>query len=151
MKSLFSTAMMFGLLVVSSLLASDEKEKAIQADRKQIEGTWQIIALEVNGNKASEADAKRLIVVNGNDGTWKLSHDGKEISRGTSTFDPLQKPKTIDFTITEGESKGQSFLGIYEFGGKTRKLCFAPPGKPRPTQFVSEAGSEHALVTFEKQ
>lgn len=151
MKSIFSAAFLLGLLLTSFSLANDEKEKAIQADRKQIEGTWQIIALEVNGNQASEADAKKLIVVNGNDGTWKLSHDGKEISRGTSTFDPLQKPKTIDFTITEGESKGQSFLGIYEFGGKTRKLCFAPPGKPRPTRFVSEAGSEHALVTFEKR
>jgi uncharacterized protein (TIGR03067 family) len=74
-----------------------------------------------------------------------------EISKGTSTFDPTKKPKTIDFTPTEGEGKGNLYLGIYELGENTRKLCFAPAGKERPTEFSSTPSNEHILVTFERE
>ena len=149
----------FGIVVVGAVLAAmgaivsaaDAKDEAIKRDRKQIEGTWRIVALVVNGNKAMEEAAKKLTVVNGSDGTWSLLSDGKEISKGTSTFDPTKKPKTLDFTLTEGEGKGNQYLGIYELGEKTRKMCFAPPGKGRPTEFSSTAGSEHILVTFERE
>lgn len=141
-----------GLTVIAAIASADDsKDEAIKKDRKQIEGTWRIVALEVDGNKAKEEDAKRLTVVNGSDGTWSLRSEGKEISKGTSSFDPTKKPKTIDFTPTDGEGKGDHHLGIYEIGEKTRKLCFAPAGKERPTEFASKPGSEHILVTFERE
>jgi uncharacterized protein (TIGR03067 family) len=149
----------FGLLAVGALFtalatiasADDAKDVAIKKDRKQIEGTWNVVALEVDGNKAMEEDAKKLTVVNGSDGTWSLVSEGKEICKGTSTIDPTKKPKTIDFTVTEGDGKGNQYLGIYELGEKTRKLCFAPAGKERPTEFSTTSGSEHILVTFERE
>jgi len=149
----------FGFLVVGVLLtaivalasAVDAQDDAIKKDRKQIEGTWRVVALEVNGNKAMEEDAKKLTVVNGSDGTWSLLSEGKEINKGTSTFDPKKKPKTIDFTPSEGEGNGKEFHGIYELGEKTRKMCFAPAGKERPTEFSSRPGSAHILVTFERE
>jgi len=148
-----------GLLVVGVLLtmtatitgADDAKDAAIKKDRKQIEGTWRVVALVVNGDKASDGDAKKITVINGADGAWRLYDDGKEINKGPSTIDPTMKPKTIDFKPSEGEGKGEEYLGIYELGKKTRKMCFAPPGKPRPTEFASKAGSEHILVTFERE
>lgn len=148
-----------GLFVVGVFLtaittiayANDAKDKAIKIDHKLIEGIWRIVALEVNGNKAGEEDARKLSVVNGSDGTWRLLSEGKEISIGTSTIDPTKKPKTLDFTATEGEGKGNQYLGIYELGEKTRKMCFAPPGKDRPTEFASTPGSEFILVTFERE
>jgi uncharacterized protein (TIGR03067 family) len=144
-----------GLLVVGSFLTSlatagDAKDEAIKKDRRQIEGTWRGVTLEINGNQAKDEDAKKLTVVNGSDGTWKLLSEGKELIKGTSTFDPLNKPKTIDFTPTEGDDKGKIFLGVYELGEKTRKLCFAPLGKDRPTELSSAPGSEHIVVTFER-
>src|SRR5262249_50099298 len=104
-----------GLLVVGAVLtafgagalAGDAKDEAIKQDRMQIKGKWRIVALEVDGNKAMGEDARKLTVVNGSDGTWTLFSEDKETSKGTSTFDPTKKPKTIDFTITEGEGKGQ--------------------------------------------
>ena len=85
----------FGIVVVGALLAAigaiasadDAKDEAIKKDRKQIEGTWRVVALEVNGNKAMEEDAKKLMVVNGTDGTWSLHSEGNEVSKGTSTID----------------------------------------------------------------
>ena len=150
---------LFGSLVIGALLtaigaiasADDAKDEAIKKDRKQIEGTWRVVALEVNGNKAMEEDAKKLMVVNGTDGTWSLHSEGNEVSKGTSTIDPMKKPKTIDFTPTEGEGKGKLHLGIYELGENTRKMCFAPAGKERPSELSSKPGSEHILVTFARE
>lgn len=149
----------FGFLVVGVLLtaivalasAGDAKDEAIKKDRKQIEGTWRVVAVVVNGDKAKEEDAKKLTVVNGSDGTWSLRSEDKEISKGTSTIDPTKKPRTIDFTVTEGGGKGNQHLGIYEPGEKSRKLCFTPPGKERPTEFSSTPGSEYILVMFERE
>lgn len=149
----------WGFFVVVTLLttnatmasADDAKDEAIKKDRKRINGTWRVVALEVNGNKSKEEDAKKLTVVNGSDGTWSLRSDDNEINKGTSTIDPTKKLKTIDFTVTEGEGNGNQHLGIYELGEKTRKLCFAPPGKERPSEFSSPSGSGHILVTFERE
>jgi uncharacterized protein (TIGR03067 family) len=145
---LFTFAMF--LTALASIGAHDDaKDKAIKKDRKQIEGTWRVVALVVDGNPANEEDAKKLTVVNGSDGAWSLRSEDQEISKGSSSFDPTKKLKTIDFTPTEGADKDKQFLGIYELGEKTRKLCFAPSGKERPTEFSSTPGSEHILVTFE--
>jgi uncharacterized protein (TIGR03067 family) len=146
-------------LVVGALLsapatiatADDAKDEAIKKDRKQITGEWKVVALVVNGNMAKEEDAKKITVVNGADGTWAVFVEGKEISKGTSTFDPTKKPKTIDFTPTEGAGKDKQYLGIYELGEKTRKLCFGGAGMERPTEFASTPGSQHTLVTFERK
>ena len=154
MKSCFYGLSVLGfLLVVTAAIATadDAKDEAIKKDRKQIEGTWRGVALEVNGDRAMEEDARKIMVVNGPDGTWSLLSEGKEISKGTNSFDPTKKPKTIDFTPTDGEGKGNLYMGIYELGENTRKLCFAPPGKERPTEFISLPGSEHILVNFERE
>jgi uncharacterized protein (TIGR03067 family) len=148
-----------GFWIIASLLmattttasADDAHDEALQKERKLIEGTWRIVALEINGNKSEGEDAKKLAVVNGPDGTWTLLSEGKEVAKGTNSFDPTKKPKTIDFTITAGGGKGNVHRGIYELGEKSRRLCFAPAGKDRPTEFSSPAGSEHILVTFERE
>ena len=154
MKTYFFGLSVIGLVLTTTAMVAaieDAKDEAIKKDRKQIEGTWRIVSLEVNGNKTDDEDAKKFTVVNGPDGTWSLRSEGMEVCKGTNSFDPTQKPKTIDFTPTEGEGKGNVYLGIYELGENTRKLCFAPPGKERPTEFTSTPGSEHILVKFQRE
>lgn len=147
---------LFSALIAATLApllatADDAKEEAIKKDRKQIEGTWRIVALEVNGMKIAEQEARKLTVVNGSDGTWSLRSEGQELMKGTSTFDPTVKPKVIDFTITEGSGKGNEHRGIYELGQDRRKLCFASPGYERPTDFSSPSGSQQIYITFERE
>jgi len=134
----------------SGLANEDPKDEAIRKDREQIAGTWTVVELVVQGNKAKEEDARRLTVENAKDGTWKLFVAGKEICRGTSTIDPVKKPKTLDFTITEGENPGDKFVAIYELGDIKRKMCFAPSSQKRPAAFESPTGSEQILVHFER-
>ena len=152
-NSICSCLFMGVLLAANGPIASadDSNEGAIKKDRQLIEGTWRIVALEVNGNKVVDADARKLTVVNGSDGTWSLHSEGKEASRGTTNIDPTKKIKTINISPIQGGGKDNLYLGIYELGENIRKLCFAPPGKTRPTDFSSNTGNEHILVTFERQ
>jgi uncharacterized protein (TIGR03067 family) len=144
-----------GLLVATLTLmasADETKDAAIKKDRQQLAGTWRIVTLEVNGNKAKEEDAKKLTVVNGPDETWVLLSEGKEIGKGTNELDPTKTPKTIDLTVTDSDGQTKVYPGIYELGEKTRKLCFAPAGKDRPAELASTAsGNEHILVVFERE
>lgn len=141
----------FGILLTSIASADDANDEATKKDRQRIEGIWQITALEIGGNKSKDEDVKKLTVINGGNGTWSVRSEGKEISRGTSTFDLTQIPKSIDFTPTEGGGKGDQFLGVYELCQNVRKLCFARPGKRRPTEFSSTLENQHILVVFERR
>ncbi len=151
MRHFFCVLSVVAILCATVVSAGDAKDEAIKKDRQRIEGTWQVTALTINGNQAKAKDVQKLFVVNGNDGTWAIRSDGKVISKGTSTFDPTKKPKTIDFTPTEGGSTGEKFFGIYQLRKNTRKLCFAPAGKDRPTEFSSTAENKHFLVAFKRQ
>jgi|688.fasta_scaffold32680_5 uncharacterized protein (TIGR03067 family) len=139
------------LMLSICCFADEAKDEAIKKDRKQIQGNWRIIGLEINGNKAKEEDARKLMVINGDDGSWKLMSEGKELCRGTSTIDPTAKPKQLDFAITEGSGAGNQYHAIYDLGDKKRKMCFASKNKERPTDFVSATGSEIILVYFERE
>ncbi len=151
-RSFAGFAVMGALLTSMAAMAStgDSKDEAIKKDRQQIQGTWRAVSMEVNGEKTTPKDGENSTVVNGPDGTWTLHENGKVAGKGTSTIDPTKKPKTIDFTVTEGDGKGEQFVGIYELGEKTRKLCFVPRGMDRPTEFSAPAGSDRILVTFER-
>ena len=146
--------LVFGPLLAAIMAAApgdDAQDDAIKKDRQRIAGTWRVVALEVDGNKSTEEDARKFTVVNGSDGTWSLRSEDQEINKGTTTIDPTKKPKTIDMTLTDGEGKGDKFLGIYELGETTRRLCIAAAGKDRPTEFSSPPGSEQILVSLERE
>ena len=138
------------LAVASALTAGDAKEEAIKKDRKRYEGTWQVISLEVDGNKASEEDARKVTVINEADGKWAIEGEGKVVAKGTSEIDPTKKPRAVDLTMTEGDDKGKTFPGIYEFGDDTRTVCLASAGKDRPTEFAAPAGSGHILAVLKR-
>ena len=153
MKACFNGFLILAVLLTAILAtarADDAKDAAIKKDRQFIAGTWRVVALEIDGNKSADEDARKFTVVNGDDGAWSLRSNDQEMVNGTTTIDPTQKPKTIDITLTSGESKGDKFLAIYELGETTRKLCIAPEGKERPKEFTSPSGSEQILINFER-
>jgi uncharacterized protein (TIGR03067 family) len=146
--------LVIGWLVAAVALvaaADTPEQQAVKQDRQKYEGLWRAVALEVNGSKAAAQDAEKITVANHADETWAVMTDGKAFWKGSSTLHPTTKPKGIDFVPTEGTNVGQTYLGIYEIDGNTRRLCFAPPGKARPTEFASPPGSGHVLVVFRRE
>lgn len=141
----------FLLVSLGSLLAADDaKQEAITKDRTRYSGEWQVVSLEVSGNQVDEEDAKKLIIVNGIDGTWNITVDGTIMVQGSSEIDPTQTPKTVDLKITQGAGSGDVVLGIYELGEDTRKVCLGQAGKERPTEFSASAGSGRVLALLKR-
>ncbi len=137
-------------LATSFCFADDGQSKSINKDRKILEGRWRATSMEVQGNKSSKSDTRKISVVNHADGRWEVLSEGKAVSSGTSEIDPYANPKTIDFSVTEGGGEGKSFLGIYVLNKNRRKLCFAPAERGRPQDFATIAGSEQVLVEFRR-
>ena len=67
------------------------------------------------------------------------------------TIDPSKKPKTIDYQMTDGFTKGKTQLGIYEVDGDTFKSCFGKPGTERPTEFTSKPGDGRTLSVWKRE
>jgi uncharacterized protein (TIGR03067 family) len=124
--------------------------EAARIERKRLEGIWKVVAMEVDGNKVMNDDARKLTVVIGADGSWSLAVEGKDVAQGTSTID-LNLVRGIDFLITQGNNQGQQSLGIFEVEETTLKFCVGGPDKERPTDFSSMPGSQRTLLMFERE
>ena len=141
-------AALFMIAAAGSVAAAPDD--AIARDRRLYVGTWRVTTIENDGEKSDEDDVRRLTVVNDDQGNWTLLRDGVEVVHGTSTIDAGASPKTIDLEITSDDGKGQSLLGIYEIGERTRRLCLRPPGEWRPREFAAGIGTRAILMTFER-
>jgi uncharacterized protein (TIGR03067 family) len=132
----------------TSLLAADDaREEAAKKDLKAFAGKWNNTFVERDGKKARDEELVNVFVTHeGNKVTVRVGD--KVIVQGTIALDPTKKPKTMDFTSTARENKGQVFLGIYKFTGDSYRLCLADPGKERPTEFSSKLG---ALIVYTRE
>ena len=136
-----------GLIVVGLLLAADDAKKTSKA-AKQIEGKWQGVSLEQDGNK--NEDAKNLTVTI-RDGKYEVKMGDERIGKGMLKIDAAKKPHGLmDIMVEEGDNAGQTQLGIYEVRRGRLKICFAPPDKPRPSEFSAKEGSGNTLVVLKR-
>ena len=132
---------MLGLTGLVALAGSADDLKAMQ-------GKWSATIAEVDGKPASpeEMNLKLVLVVQGDN--YRVLVGDKEISGGTLTLDASKNPRTIDATHTEGKFKDVVQKGIYEIKGDAMTAVFAKPGKERPTEFKTKAGSEQSVVKY---
>jgi uncharacterized protein (TIGR03067 family) len=136
------------VLAVGLLLAADAKEDTAKKELKKLEGTWQVVSMEMDGQKQPEDEAKQFkVVIKGN--KYSLKRGDDTVNQGTFTIDATKKPKTIDIKPSEGDNSGQTMLGIYEQDGDTQKTCYAQPDKKRPTKFSSDDGQ--TLIVQKRQ
>jgi uncharacterized protein (TIGR03067 family) len=140
-----------GILAVTLLLSASRSEARDDAKKEmaQLEGEWSMVAGEADGMampKAMVSTGKRVA----KDGETTISMAGRLYFKAKFSIDPTKKPKTIDYEMTEGPTKGKTHLGNYELEGDTLKFCFAAPGKDRPTDFSSKEGSQQTLSVWKR-
>jgi uncharacterized protein (TIGR03067 family) len=136
----------FTVLVLGSVGGAQD---ATKKEMTQLEGEWSMVSGEANGfsmPKETADNGKRLA----KDGETTITIGGKVYFKAKISIDPTKKPKAIDYTMTEGPTKGKTHLGIYELDGDTVKFCFAAPGKDRPTEFTAKEGSERVLSVWKR-
>lgn len=139
-----------GLPAAAVVAAVSAEADAIREARQRYAGTWRVVTVEAGGNRLPDDD-RPVVVTNAVDGSWTITVDGQETARGTSRIDPLASPPEIDIDITGGDGAGGRWLGIYEVGDTTRRLCFRGGDGWRPRDFTTAPGCGAVLVTFERQ
>lgn len=135
-----------GFVVGGWLVGRDENDEAIAKDFKKFEGTWALVSAVKDGKDLSEEEvSKTKIRLYGNTFLFPDASGVGTSPKGITKLNPNKNPKWIDATPDSEDGQGKASLGIYEFGGEGYKVCFAPPGKDRPTAFESKPGSENNL------
>jgi uncharacterized protein (TIGR03067 family) len=118
----------------------------VKSDLDKLQGVWNLVTVEVDGQKFPSMGAK--IAVDGN--RFEALNMGAEY-KGLMTVDEASLPKTFDLLYDAGPHTGKSALAIYEIDQDDWKLCIGLVGVPRPKEFVSAKGSGHALETLKRE
>ena len=107
-------------------------------DGETIQGTWEVVSVSDNGEKAPAEKVKGArMVITKNEITILVG--GRKQSTSTYRLAPAERPKQID--LREGE---RHLKGIYDLRGDTLRLCFNEnEAGPRPTAFESKKGTEN--------
>jgi uncharacterized protein (TIGR03067 family) len=136
------------LLAAALLVAADDD--ANKKDMEKLQGDWAAVSMVRDGMNIPRDDAQSFFRTVKGDKSTVFRYDDV-VNKGTFTIDATKKPKTMDFFPEGTNDKTKASLGIYEFDGEKLKICFAQPGKERPTEFTSKEGSGHALTVWERE
>jgi uncharacterized protein (TIGR03067 family) len=140
------------LLIIAALglllAACSRQEPAPKTDLDKFQGTWYLVSAMEDGKALPEEKVKQTtIVIKGDTFRFPRSAEDATSRAGTIKLDETKTPKEMDTISTEKEV----MLGIYALDENGYKVCFAPAGKPRPTDFGSEPGSGQILQVWERQ
>ena len=138
-----------GAALLGAGLEATADDKTDKTDLDKLQGTWKFVSMEQDGQPAPKGEEMGTITFEKDKFTVKAG--GQVLQAGTQVLDATKKPKAVDATVTEGEGKGTTMLGIYELDGDNLKACFDPQGKKRPTEFKTAAGSGHMLVVLKRE
>lgn len=130
------------LLIATSPAHAD----AVQDELKKLDGTWRVVAIEVDGKPIpAEVIRARNETFTFKDGVLIQRTDKPEENRIPIKVDPGKSPKTID--LGSGEDKALSNVAIYELKDDQLVICFSKDRKTRPTELKAPAGANALLVT----
>lgn len=117
-------------------------------DLDALQGTWSLVSAMQDGKTLAADKVKQTTIVFQGD-TFRFPELAEYATSraGTIKLEATKTPKQMDATSTEGEL----MRGIYELRGDQYKVCFAPAGKARPTDFTSKAGSGYILQFWQRK
>ena len=137
-----------GLLLVACNRQQPQAAAAPKTDLDRFQGTWYLVAAVKDGNVLPEDKVKQTtIVFKGDTFRFPGLAEYATSQAGTIKLDENKTPKEMDAISTEKEV----MLGIYRMDDNGYKICFAPAGKPRPTDLRSEPGSGYILQSWGRE
>jgi uncharacterized protein (TIGR03067 family) len=137
-----------GLLLVACNRQQPQAAAAPKTDLDRFQGTWYLVAAVKDGNVLPEDKVKQTtIVFKGDTFSFPGLAEYATSKEGTIKLDENKTPKEMDAISTEKEV----MLGIYRMDDNGYKICFAPAGKPRPTDLRSEPGSGYILQSWGRE
>lgn len=148
MKSI-RIAFLIGVTAATILPAWAEENEAVEKDMAQLQGEWSMVSGSADGQPMPDQMVKQMKrVCKGDEATTTMA--GQLFLKARIIIDPSKKPKTIDYQMTDGFTKGKTQLGIYEVEGDTFRSCFSKPGAERPADFTSKPGDGRTLSVWKR-
>jgi uncharacterized protein (TIGR03067 family) len=119
-------------------------------DLEAMQGDWAAVSYIQDGQQLPDDDAQAFFRnMKGNE--YTVFRFDRPLGKGTFTLDATKSPRTIDAVPAIRGGKGKPILGVYEIKQNRLTLCFAAPGKDRPTEFTSIPGSGRTLTVWERE
>jgi uncharacterized protein (TIGR03067 family) len=146
----FHYALLIGLTAFSCLTARAADSDAAKKDLALLQGEWSMVLGRADGHTMPEETRKQMKrICKGDEATTTMGDS--VFLKAKISIDPSKKPKTIDYLMIDGFTKGKTQLGIYEVNGEIFKACFAKPGEARPTEFTSKSGDGRTLSIWKRE
>jgi len=143
-------SLLLGLAAVAIPLAQAEDNPALKKEMTQLQGEWSMVSGTADGQPMPEEMRKQMKrVCKGDEIT--VTAGGQIFIKAKVSIDPSRKPKTIDYEMIDGFTKGKKQLGIYELDGDTFKSCFGAPGAERPKDFTSQPGDMRTSSVWKRE
>jgi uncharacterized protein (TIGR03067 family) len=124
-------------------------DEAIKKDLAAMSGEWVMLSGTASGHPMPPELLNGMKRICKGDETTTLMN-GAVYLKAKITIDPSKQPKTIDYHMTDGFTKGKKQLGIYEINGDTFKSCFGQPGGDRPGDFSSKPGDGRTFSVWKR-
>jgi uncharacterized protein (TIGR03067 family) len=135
-------------IVVPVALAADDP--AIKKDLEQLQGEWSMVSGSADGQSMPGEMLKQMKRVCTGD-VATVTMDGQVFLKAKITLDASKKPKTIDYQMIDGFTKGKKQLGIYEIDGDTFKSSFSAAGTERPKDFTSQPNDGRTVSIWKRE
>jgi uncharacterized protein (TIGR03067 family) len=125
-----------------------EKQEATETeqDRKQLEGSWQLVGVEAAGQTLSRQAVGQLhtkLSFSGSDFTLRSA---TAVQSGKYTLTANLRPREIDLDNGKEISRG-----IYQIEDDELRICFVLEGPNRPRAFLTKPSSKQYLWTLKRQ
>jgi uncharacterized protein (TIGR03067 family) len=145
MRAVLAVTLMTGVAI------AQDKPGNVARDKERLQGLWQAVALEANGEKAPADQVKDFqLHFKGDRVVFLPKADNREHGYD---IDPQAKPKAMDITPGDGAKKGQKLpCAIYDLAGDRLMICIDREGRhgQRPTKFKTRPGDGLMLITLER-
>jgi uncharacterized protein (TIGR03067 family) len=143
-------ALLICLTALAISAAEPEASKAAKKDLALLQGEWSMVSGSADGQQMPDEMRKVMKrVCKGDEATTTMG--GRMFLKAKISLDPSKNPKTIDYRMIEGATKGKTQLGIYEINGDIFKACFVKPGAQRPADFSGKPGDGRTLSLWKRE
>jgi uncharacterized protein (TIGR03067 family) len=110
----------------------------------ELQGAWELVTVEFNGESNDYSDAPPRLVIRGD----RAVYGGQEVARLTA--DPAATPKVIDLHFAKPE---RVLEGVYAAEGDALKICVSTRtdgARERPQDFATKDREDRRLLVFRR-
>jgi uncharacterized protein (TIGR03067 family) len=125
---------------------------AAKKEIAKLQGAWYSTSTEEGGVRQSGENKANRHLFSGDQ--WTYEDGGAVVQAGTIRIVEVgDKRVQIDFLITEGFRKGDTWVGLYERSGDELKWCGSYPGQgqARPTTLATKPGDDYFLRSLRRE